>query len=168
MKLWCILFRLHECLSQASTRGGISLQGPLHAQTFIDVAKANRTIDLESYKEALKNKVNCLRRLAASGVYEAAGNAFWLKLVSLFAWEGGGVVLGSENSRTQLGVGRLFWSEETFKRSADTWNLRQYNVHCSVFFYSGFVFSPVHWRLVPGSPLLHWTCVALGVVVQHG
>ena len=82
-----------------------------------DVAMANRNIDLESYKEALKkHKVNCLRRLAASGVYEAAGNAFWLKLASLLAWEGGGVVLGSENSRTQLGVGR----EEKFKRSADT------------------------------------------------
>ena len=75
-----------------------------------------------------------MRRLAASGVYEAAGNAFWLKRASLFAWERGGVVLGSENSRTQLGVGRLFWSEEKFKRSADTWNLRQYNVHCSFFF----------------------------------
>ena len=48
--------RLHECLSQASPRGGISLQGPLHAQTSIDVAKANRNIDLKSYKEALKKK----------------------------------------------------------------------------------------------------------------
>jgi hypothetical protein len=97
---------------------------------------------LESYKEALNNKVNCLRRLAASGVYEAAGNAFWLKLASLLAWEGGGTVLGSEISWTQLGVGRLFWSEEKFKRSADTWNLRQYNVHCSFFFLQRFRLQP--------------------------
>ena len=48
--------RLHECLSQTSTRGGISLQGPLHAQTSIDVAKANRNIDLKSYKEALNTR----------------------------------------------------------------------------------------------------------------
>ena len=75
-----------------------------------------------------------MKRLTASGVYEAAGNAFWLNLATLFAWEGGGIVLGSEIYWTQLGVGRLFWSEEKSKRSADTWNLRQYNVHCSCFF----------------------------------
>ena len=51
-----VSIRLHECLSQASTRGGISLQGSLHAHTSIDVAKANRNIDLKSYKEALNNK----------------------------------------------------------------------------------------------------------------
>ena len=161
-----VSIRLHECFSEASTLGGISLQGPLHAQTPIDIAKANRKIELKSHKEAWKN-ANCLKSLTASGVYEAAGNVFWLNLASLPAWEVR-TVLGSEISWTQLGVGRLFWSEEKFKRSADTWNLRQYNVHCSFFFYSGFVFSPVHWRLVPGSPLRHWTCVALGVVVQHG
>jgi hypothetical protein len=49
-----VSIRLHECLSQAPTRGGISLQGPLHAQTSIDVAKANRNIDVKRYKEALK------------------------------------------------------------------------------------------------------------------
>ena len=63
---------VHSVSSQASTRGGISLQGPLHAQTFIDVAKANRTIDLESYKEALKKQGQLLetsrgqRRLRSS------------------------------------------------------------------------------------------------------
>ena len=67
-----VSIRLHECLSQAPTRGGISLQGPLHAQTFIDVAKANRTIDLESYKEALNKQCQLLetshgqRRLRSS------------------------------------------------------------------------------------------------------
>ena len=50
-----VTIRLHERLSQASSLGGISLQGPLHAQTFIDVAKA---IDLESYKEALKKTMS--------------------------------------------------------------------------------------------------------------
>ena len=51
-----VSIRLHECLSQAPTRGGISLQGPLHAQTSIDVAKATRNIDVKRYKEALKQK----------------------------------------------------------------------------------------------------------------
>ena len=57
-----VSIRLHECLSQAPTRGGISLQGPLLAQTSIDVAKANRNIDVKSYKEALKKKANCLKK----------------------------------------------------------------------------------------------------------
>ena len=57
-----VSIRLHECLSQASTRGGIRLQGPLHAQTSIDVAKANRNIDLKSYKEALNTKGKLLEQ----------------------------------------------------------------------------------------------------------
>ena len=95
-----VSIRLHECLSQAPTRCGISLQGPLHAQTSIDVAKATRNIDVKRYKEALKQKkANCLKSLTASGVYEAAGNAFWLNRVSLFAWEGGGIVHFLDSAR---------------------------------------------------------------------
>ena len=73
-----------------------------------------------------------MKRLTAIGVYEAAGNAFWLNPARLHVWEEQ-TVPGSEISWAQLGVGRLFWSEEKFKRSADTWNLRHYNVHCSFF-----------------------------------
>ena len=94
-----VSIRLHECLSQASTLGGINLQGPLHAQTPIDIAKANRTIELKSYKEALKKRANCLKSITASGVYEAAGNAFWLNRVSLLAWAGGGIVHFLDSAR---------------------------------------------------------------------
>ena len=153
-----VSIRLHECLSQAPTRGGISLQGPLHAQTSIDVAKANRNIDVKSYKEALNKRQLLEKSLTASGVYEAAGNAFWLSLASLFAWEGDGIVLGSEIS----------WTRKSSNVPPILGTFASITYIVVFFFYSGFVFSPVHWRLVPGSPLLHWTCVALGVVVQHG
>ena len=123
-----VSIRLHECLRQASTLGGINLQGPLHAQTPIDIFKANRKNAMKSYKEAW-NKANCLKSLTATGVYEAAGNVFWLNLVRL-TWEGQ-TVPGSEISWTQLGAGRLFWSEEKFKRSAHSEHFRHYSVPCS-------------------------------------
>ena len=53
-----VSIRLHECLRQASTLGGINLQGPLHAQTPIDVAKVERNANLNSYKDAWRSE-NC-------------------------------------------------------------------------------------------------------------
>ena len=100
----------------------LRLERPLHAQTPIGVTES-------SFKEAWRDD-NCFTSLKANGVYEAAGNAFWLNLASLPAWEVR-TVPGSEISWTQLGAGRLFWSEEKFKRSAHSENSRHYNVHCS-------------------------------------
>ena len=55
---------------------------------------------------------------------------FWLNPARRPEWNGQGVP-GSEISWTQLGAGRLFWSEEKFKRSAHSEHSRNYSVPCS-------------------------------------
>ena len=103
--------RLRARLSQELNKDGtVVLEGSLNEQRPIDVANAGQNTSLKSYKEQWKG-VNCIVSLEANGLYEAAGNAFWLNPTRRPDWDGQDV-LGSENSWAQLVAGRSAWSDE--------------------------------------------------------
>ena len=122
--------RLHAQLSRAPAIGGVGLKGRLHEQKPLDVAKAERNASLKSYKEAWRTE-NCKVSLDASGLYEAAGNAFWIDPSVAPEWDGQDVP-GSKISWSQIAAGRSAWSEEKLKRSAATSNMQHYVVHGAV------------------------------------
>ena len=126
--VFSIAEHLRARLSQEPNKDGkFVLEGSLNEQRPIDVANAGQNTSLKSYKEPWKG-VNCIVSLEANGLYEAAGNAFWLNPARRPDWDGHEIP-GSEISWAQIAAGRSAWSEETLLSSADTDDLRHYVVH---------------------------------------
>ena len=92
---------------------------PLYAQTPIGITE-------DGFKEAWRDD-NCSISLAASGVYEAAGNAFWLNLARRPVWDGREIP-DSGLSWANLVAGRSAWSEKKLARSSEVSRRRHYIV----------------------------------------
>jgi len=100
-------------LQEAPANGGHNMVGDLDAQQALPIKKG--ADGLQTFKEQW-NCATCHLSLSTQGLYEALGNAFWLRL-ELPKWEGSHLP-ACRLTYGQIAAGRQMWSDETYERSA--------------------------------------------------
>ena len=100
---------LHASSVLTPALGGTILKGKLHEQAPLDAAQSQRSSTVKSFKEAWRAEI-CKISLDASGVYDAAGNAFWLTTAAA-KWDGESFP-ASEISWAQIAAGQAVWRKE--------------------------------------------------------
>ena len=105
--------RLQKFLKRGKTVGGVDMVGELDEQQALSIKKSEH--GLQTFKEKW-NWQTCAQILSTTALYEAPGNAFWLRL-ELPKWQGAELP-ASRLTYGQIAAGRHMWSDAKYERSA--------------------------------------------------
>ena len=119
--------RLTARLQSAPAVGGINMEGELAKQEPLQILE--RPQELSTYKEHWRWETANMA-LKNTGLYEAPGNAFWFSLAPA-TWEGEGLP-ATGLTFGQVASGRLLFSDEKFKRSAEDISKRHYFISAAI------------------------------------
>ena len=113
---------LKKYLQDSAKSGQISFQGALEEQEPLNIEEGGK---LTTIKESW-NWTHALKSLEEKLMYEAPGSIFWLNTTSP-SWDGQPLA-ASELSYAQVKAGRMLWSKEAYRRSAEQEERRRYVV----------------------------------------
>ena len=105
----------------------MSLQGTLAQQDPLKITEKPQ--ELGSFKEHWR-WANCHRALGLQGLYEGPGSLFWVSMARPI-WEGSPLP-ATEITYGQLAAGRLLFSDEKLKRSAEEAEKRHYFINTAI------------------------------------
>ena len=105
--------RLTALLQGPSAICGHNMEGELEAQQALPIRA--KPEGLQTFKEQW-NWANCAHILSTQGLYEAPGDAFWLRL-DVRKWEGSQLP-ACNLTYGNIAAGRQMWSDDRYARSA--------------------------------------------------